>query len=82
MASTISTDAIAQLRAQFSGPVLTPGDPGYEEARQVHNGMIDKRPTLIARCQNTADVVDAVNLGRDGVGATTWPAWRQLTAAS
>jgi FAD/FMN-containing dehydrogenase len=54
-----------ELRAGFSGQVLAPGDAGYDEIRQVHNGLIDKRPALIARCQNTADVADAVTLGRD-----------------
>ena len=40
--------------------MLVPGDGGYDEARQVHNGLIDRRPAVIARCQNTADVADAV----------------------
>jgi FAD/FMN-containing dehydrogenase len=53
------------VRAAFSGELLAPGDAGYEDARKVHNGAIDKRPALIARCRSTADVVDAVNLGRD-----------------
>lgn len=53
------------LEAQLSGEVLAPGRHGYDEARQVHNGMIDKRPSVIARCRSTADVVDAVNFGRD-----------------
>ena len=39
--------------------------PGYDAARTIHNGLIDKRPALIARCRNTADVVDAVNAARD-----------------
>lgn len=65
MAGFISSDAVEQLRGQFSGEVLEPADPGYDHARQVHNGLIDKRPGLIARCQVTADVVDAVNFGRD-----------------
>jgi hypothetical protein len=41
---SIESDAVAQLRAQFSGQVLEPRDPGYDEARQLHNGLIDKRP--------------------------------------
>ncbi len=53
------------LRARFNGSLLAPGDNGYEAARHVHNGLIDKRPGLIARCLTTADVVDAVNLGRE-----------------
>jgi FAD/FMN-containing dehydrogenase len=54
-----------ELAASFSGELLAPDSAGYEEARLVHNGLIDKRPGLVARCSNTADVRDAVNLGRD-----------------
>jgi FAD/FMN-containing dehydrogenase len=61
----VDTSPLAALKASFSGDVLGPGDPGYDEARHVHNGLIDKRPALIARCLSTADVVEAVNLGRD-----------------
>ncbi len=53
-----------ELAAEFSGELLEPGAPGFDDARAVHNGMIDKRPGLIARCTNTADVRDALNLGR------------------
>jgi hypothetical protein len=44
----------------FRGQVLRPGDGGYDEARAVWNGMIDKRPAVIARCTGTADVVSAL----------------------
>src|SRR5215475_12268962 len=44
--------------------ILGPTDVGYEEARRVHNGLVDKRPALIARCLGAADVVDAINLTR------------------
>ena len=60
-----SNDSIIELRKTFTGQLLRPNDPGYEEARKVHNGLIDKRPTLIARCRGVADVIDAVNLGHD-----------------
>src|SRR5918996_5559331 len=60
-----TVDTVGQLREAFSGQVLAPGEPGYDEARRIHNGLIDKRPALIARCLNTADVVDAVNFGRE-----------------
>lgn len=59
-----ATDAITELRTTFHGELLLPGDPGYEEARLVHNGLIDKRPALIARCRGVADVVDAVKLAQ------------------
>ena len=45
--------------------LLGRADSGYDDARSVHNGLVDKRPGLIARCQTVADVRDAVNLGRD-----------------
>jgi hypothetical protein len=50
---------------QLRGPLIGPDDPDYESARQVYNGMIDKRPRLIARCMDVADVIAAVNFGRD-----------------
>lgn len=53
------------LRAAFSGEVLTSDDREYEEARRLHNGLIDRRPQLIARCQNTADVADALAFAQD-----------------
>ena len=54
-----------EVRTSFGGSLIEPGDDGYDETRRVHNGLIDKRPALIARCLTTADVVDAVNLGRE-----------------
>lgn len=65
MSDALESDAVQQLQQQFSGQVLEPGEPEYDTARRVHNGLVDKRPALIARCQTTADVVDAVNFGRD-----------------
>ena len=51
--------------AGFRGDLLRPGDAGYDASRKVWNGMIDKRPALIARCVGPADVVAAVNFARD-----------------
>jgi FAD/FMN-containing dehydrogenase len=45
--------------------LLQPGDAGYDEARRVHNGLVDKRPALIARCHGMSDDVDFVKLGRE-----------------
>lgn len=56
--------AVIELASTFSGQLLQPADAGYEEARKVHNGLVNKRPALIARCRGVADVVDAVNLAR------------------
>src|SRR5688572_24694432 len=57
-------DAITQLSPTFTGQLLQPQDPAYDDVRLVHNGLIDKRPALIARCRGTADVVDAVKVAR------------------
>jgi FAD/FMN-containing dehydrogenase len=57
-------EAAASLAAGFSGQVLRPGDVGYEEARKVHNGLVDKRPALIARCHAVSDVVAALDVAR------------------
>ncbi|HET9361139.1 MAG TPA: FAD-binding oxidoreductase, partial [Vicinamibacterales bacterium] len=56
--------AVRDLSASFSGRLLLPGDAGYEEARRVHNGLIDKRPAVIAQCRGTADISDAVAVAR------------------
>jgi FAD/FMN-containing dehydrogenase len=58
-------DAVSELTSKFSGQLLQPGDAAYEEVRKVHNGLIDKRPALIARCRGVADVVDAVRLAHE-----------------
>src|SRR3954447_6482275 len=54
--------AAADLEPSFGGQLLTPKHEGYEEARKVHNGLVDKRPALISRCRSVADVVDALSL--------------------
>ena len=56
--------SIADLSARFSGVLLRPDEPGYDDARKIHNGMIDRRPALIARCLGNADIADAVNFAR------------------
>lgn len=52
------------LRTRLGGSVFVPSDPGYEEARAVWNGVIDKRPAVIARCRSVEDVREAVGFGR------------------
>ena len=64
MTVAIAAAAVAELAATFSGTLLTPADAQYDTARRVHNGMIDRRPALIARCLGTADVVDAIGFAR------------------
>ncbi|MGH9460864.1 MAG: FAD-binding oxidoreductase [Vicinamibacteria bacterium] len=61
---TVDNARVDELRAAFSGQVLRPGDDGYEDARKVHNGLIDKRPGLIARCAGLGDIIDAVQFAR------------------
>jgi hypothetical protein len=53
-----------ELGAQFAGELIGPDDPAYEPARAVFNAMIDRRPALIARCANTADVAETIAFAR------------------
>jgi FAD/FMN-containing dehydrogenase len=62
MSST--AEAIQNVASTFTGELLRPTDHSYDDSRRVHNGLIDKRPALIARCRGTADIVDAVQLAR------------------
>lgn len=61
----INESSIQQFRESLRGRVIQPGDPNYDDARKIYNAMIDKRPMLIAQCANAADVISAVNFGRD-----------------
>src|SRR5438105_11085051 len=60
---TYDLDASA-LKASLRGELIQPNDEGYDAARKVYNGMIDKHPALIARCADVADIIAAVNFGR------------------
>jgi FAD/FMN-containing dehydrogenase len=62
--STIDSELLEALTTTFSGTVLQPGDDGYDDARSIHNGLIDRRPALIARCDGTADIADAITTAR------------------
>src|SRR5262245_60102262 len=64
-APVIGTEAVQKLRAQFRGALLRPGEEGYEEARRIWNGEIDRRPGLIARCAGADDVAMAVRFARE-----------------
>src|SRR5688500_11357304 len=59
------TTAFDDLRASFRGDLLLPTSAGYETARRIWNGMIDRYPACIARCRNVADVVAAVRFARE-----------------
>ena len=56
---------IDDLRGRLRGTILLPGDPGYNAARSLWNGMVNRRPALIARCTNVTDVIAAVTFGRE-----------------
>jgi FAD/FMN-containing dehydrogenase len=58
-------EAVTEFKARFKGTVLVPSDAAYEETRQIWNGMINRCPSVIARCSSADDVVQAVNFGRD-----------------
>ena len=63
--TTSPADMATEIGKAFAGQILRSGDPHYDEARRVHNGLIDKRPALIARCLGVADVIDALSLARN-----------------
>ena len=66
-ATTIGDQRLAELAAPVHGGAPPPGRRGYEEARRIHNGLAEERPAGIARCRGTADIADAVLLGREGL---------------
>jgi len=61
----LDESAIADLDTAVRGPVLRPGDEGYDEARTVYNAMIDKRPAVVVRPTGAADVMTAVDFARE-----------------
>ena len=65
MSTILDDHVVSDLSGRISGRVLAPSDPGYDEARAIHNGLVDKRPALIVRCRSAADVAAALALARD-----------------
>src|SRR5204862_6306103 len=61
----LNENSIANFKANLRGRLIEPGDKDYDEARKVYNGMIHKKPRLIARCADVADVIRSINFGRD-----------------
>ena len=61
----MNDQAVAALRQNFRGRLIQPGDADYDGVRALYNGMIDKRPRLIARCVDVADVLAAVDFARE-----------------
>ena len=61
---SLIAESVALAAPSFTGQLLRPTDQGYDDVRRVHNGLIDKRPAIVARCLGVADVADAVQLAR------------------
>jgi len=64
-AAALGEAVVERFESRLRGQLLRPGDAGYEEARLIWNGVIDKRPALIARCAGVGDVIDSVNFARE-----------------
>ncbi len=62
---SLENTTIEHFKSHFQGDVVLPTDSNYDEVRQIWNGMIDRKPSLIARCKSADDVVVAVNFARD-----------------
>ena len=65
MSKPLTADSISDLKTKLRGRIIAPTDPEYDEARKVYNAMIDKKPRLIARCVDVADVIACVNFARE-----------------
>src|SRR5689334_1165975 len=65
MSNTIDANGLTQFKASLRGRVIERGDEGYDDARKVYNAMIDKKPRLIVRCTDVADVIHCVNFARE-----------------
>jgi FAD/FMN-containing dehydrogenase len=63
--ATVDEKTIKELQADIRGPLIAPDDKAYDEACTIYNAMIDKRPDLITRCENVADVIAAVDFARE-----------------
>lgn len=61
----MNDEAVVKFGRSLRGALIGRSHPEYEEARKLYNAMIDKRPSLIARCADAADVIAAANFGRD-----------------
>ena len=61
----MNNEAIVTFKQSLRGALIRRGDDDYDDARALYNGMIDKHPLMIARCVDVADVITAVNFGRD-----------------
>ena len=64
MTVTLDEGRLAALASSFSGTLLGPTDDGYEVARRIHNGLVDRHPALIARCLSARDVAAVLGFAR------------------
>src|SRR5436853_1017296 len=65
MSANLSNDPTSKLKSQLRGALIQSGDAQYDQARKVYNAMIDKKPRMIARCADVADVMACVNFARE-----------------
>ena len=65
MSNQLNETSVNDLKGKLRGSIIQPSDKDYEDARKVYNAMIDKRPRLIARCVDVADVIACVNFARE-----------------
>src|ERR671917_1976068 len=63
--AALGESVVERFGSGLRGELLRPSDPGYDEARKIWNGLIDKHPALIARCAGVGDVIDSVNFARE-----------------
>jgi FAD/FMN-containing dehydrogenase len=61
----LKQDALDRLKTRMRGPVIFPGEAGYEESRTLWNAMIDRKPAVVVRCLGTADVIECVRFARE-----------------
>src|SRR5438045_6948729 len=61
----LNENAVTDFKANLRGRMIEPGDKDYDEARKVYNAMIDKKPRLVTRCADVADVINSVNFARE-----------------
>ena len=65
MATEALSPSVESFRTQLRGSLIMSSDPAYDTARRVWNGIIDKRPLMIAACAGAADVIATVKFARD-----------------
>src|SRR5260370_36917711 len=61
----LNENSIADFKANLRGRLIQPSDKDYDDARKVYNGMIHKKPRMIALCAEVADVIRSVNFARE-----------------